>query len=81
MEDIAGSVLPKFSSSDQVKLNMALDFIGINHYTSYYVQDCINSSCEPGFGVSWTEGLYQHSPERKGVPIGESLPVCKILTS
>ena len=47
MEDIAGSVLPKFSSSDQVKLNMALDFIGINHYTSYYVQDCINSSCEP----------------------------------
>ncbi|XP_062088849.1 beta-glucosidase 45-like isoform X2 [Humulus lupulus] len=74
MEDIAGSVLPKFSTSDQEKLNMALEFIGINHYTSYYVQDCINSSCEPGFGVSWTEGLYQQSSERTGVPIGESLP-------
>uniref|UniRef100_A0A803NZT3 Sugar phosphate transporter domain-containing protein n=1 Tax=Cannabis sativa TaxID=3483 RepID=A0A803NZT3_CANSA len=74
MEDIVGSVLPKFSSDDKEKLNMALDFIGINHYSTYYVQDCIDSSCEPGFGVSWTEGLYRQSSERNGVPIGESVP-------
>ena len=56
---------------------MALDFIGINHYTSYYVQDCIYSPCEPGItGVTRTEGLYQQSSERNGVRIGESFPVC-----
>lgn len=74
------SVLPKFTSSDMEKLKMALDFIGINHYTSYYVQDCISSPCEPGFGVSRTEGLFQQSSERNGVPIGESLLVCMVLT-
>ncbi|PON84867.1 Glycoside hydrolase [Trema orientale] len=73
MEDIVESTLPKFSDSEREKLKMGLDFIGINHYTSYYVQDCIYSPCEPGFGVSWTEGLYQQSSERNGIPIGEHL--------
>ena len=71
MEEILGSILPKFSTSDKKKLKMGLDFIGINHYTSYYVQDCLYSHCEPGKGVSKTEGFYQESSERNGVPIGE----------
>ncbi|GMN49847.1 hypothetical protein TIFTF001_019012 [Ficus carica] len=75
MEQILGSVLPKFSTSDKQKLELpGLDFIGINHYTSYYVKDCIASPCEPAVGVTWTEGLYQRSSERNGVPIGESMP-------
>ncbi|PON38392.1 Glycoside hydrolase [Parasponia andersonii] len=74
MEDIVDSILPKFSTSEKEKLKMGLDFIGINHYTSYYVQDCIYSPCEPGFGISRTEGLYRQSSERNGLPVGESVP-------
>ncbi|KAL5578891.1 hypothetical protein UlMin_011333, partial [Ulmus minor] len=72
MKKTLGSLLPKFSTSDKEKLKMAgVDFIGINHYTSYYVQDCIYSPCEPGVGVTWSEGLYRRSSQRNGVPIGE----------
>ncbi|KAL5578892.1 hypothetical protein UlMin_011334 [Ulmus minor] len=71
MEKTLGSLLPKFSTSDKEKLKLGVDFIGINHYTSYYVQDCIESPCEPGIGVTWTEGSYRRSSQRNGVPIGE----------
>lgn len=80
MEQILGNVLPKFSTSNKEKLRVSgLDFIGINHYTGYYVKDCISSPCKPAIGVTWTEGLYQQSSERNGVPIGESIPVCRTL--
>ncbi|KAL5578887.1 hypothetical protein UlMin_011329 [Ulmus minor] len=71
MEKIVGSLLPKFSANDKEKLKMGLDFIGVNHYTSYYIQDCIYSLCEPGLGVTRTEGLYRQSSERNGIAIGE----------
>ncbi|KAK7387786.1 hypothetical protein VNO78_22578 [Psophocarpus tetragonolobus] len=61
MEMILGTILPKFSGSDKAKLKRGLDFIGINHYASYYVRDCVSSVCESGQGVSTTEGLYQQS--------------------
>ncbi|KAJ6935199.1 hypothetical protein NC652_010261 [Populus alba x Populus x berolinensis] len=67
---ILGSTLPKFSSNDKEKLKNGLDFIGINHYTSEYVQDCIFSVCEPGTGASRTEGLARRSQEKDGAPIG-----------
>ncbi|XP_019176011.1 PREDICTED: beta-glucosidase 46-like [Ipomoea nil] len=48
MKDLLGSDLPEFSSNDLEKLKAArLDFIGINHYTTYYVQDCLSSTCDP----------------------------------
>ena len=68
---ILGPILPKFTSIDKAKLKRGLDFIGINHYASYYVRDCISSVCEPGPGITRTEGLYQQTAERNGVPIGE----------
>jgi hypothetical protein len=71
MEMILGSILPKFSSNDKTKLNRGLDFIGINHYASFYVSDCISSVCESGPGVSTTEGLFLQTSEKDGVPIGE----------
>ncbi|KAJ6363991.1 hypothetical protein OIU76_029015 [Salix suchowensis] len=70
MSKILGSNLPRFSRDDKEKLKNGLDFIGINHYTSEYVQDCIFSICEPGTGASWTEGLARRSQEKDGVPIG-----------
>ncbi|KAL3596219.1 hypothetical protein D5086_007856 [Populus alba] len=70
MSKILGSTLPKFSSNDKEKLKNGLDFIGINHYTSEYVQDCIFSVCNPGTGASRTEGLARRSQEKDGAPIG-----------
>ncbi|XP_054777318.1 beta-glucosidase 46-like [Prosopis cineraria] len=75
MEKILGTILPKFSSTEMIKLNKGLDFLGMNYYTSYYVQDCISSKCEPGTGVTRTEGLYLRSTEKNGVPIGEPTPI------
>ncbi|GLT29372.1 hypothetical protein SLA2020_042440 [Shorea laevis] len=71
MQNILGSILPEFSVIEQEKLKNGLDFIGINHYTSYYVQDCIYSLCEPGTGTSMTEGFWRQSSEKNGVHIGE----------
>lgn len=74
MTEILGSSLPEFSGNDKKKLKRGLDFIGINHYTSYYIQDCIFSVCETGRGTSKTEGFARQSQQKDGVPIGE--PVC-----
>ncbi|KAF3451354.1 hypothetical protein FNV43_RR07449 [Rhamnella rubrinervis] len=72
MENVLGSILPKFTSNEIEKLKRTrLDFIGINHYTGFYVQDCMYSPCTPGLGSSKTEGLYLTRFERNGVPIGE----------
>ena len=79
MENTLGSLLPKFSTSDREKLKMGLDFIGLNHYDSFYVKDCIYSPCEPGLGVTWTEGSYLETSERNGVPIGETVCIIIIL--
>ncbi|XP_040958601.1 beta-glucosidase 46 [Gossypium hirsutum] len=71
MQDILGSILPEFSTTEKQKLNKGLDFIGINHYTSYYVQDCMFSACEPGPGTSKMEGYCAQSSQKNGTPIGE----------
>jgi len=73
MTKILGSALPKFSSNDREKLNKGLDFIGINHYTGFYIQDCSFVVCKPGQGGSRTEGLAQQVQEKDGVPIGKSV--------
>ncbi|KAE8673467.1 Beta-glucosidase 45 [Hibiscus syriacus] len=54
MKNILGSIFPVFSTTEKQELNKGLDFIGINHYTSYYVRDCMFSECEPGNGTSKT---------------------------
>ncbi|XP_030968028.1 beta-glucosidase 46-like isoform X1 [Quercus lobata] len=71
MKEILGSILPEFSNNDREMLKNGLDFIGINQYTSYYVQDCISSICEPGPGVTKTEGYYRQSSQKDGMHIGE----------
>ncbi|XVE87822.1 hypothetical protein DITRI_Ditri19aG0019000 [Diplodiscus trichospermus] len=75
MQSILGSILPEFSKTEKEKLKKGLDFIGINHYTSYYVQDCMFSECEPGTGTSRTEGFWQQTPQKNGIPIGEPTDV------
>ncbi|KAL2931525.1 Beta-glucosidase 47 [Bienertia sinuspersici] len=62
MRKILGRNLPRFTKNEKKILIKALDFIGVNHYTSFYAQDCIFSSCKLGGGVTWTEGLYLRTP-------------------
>ncbi|XP_022716068.1 beta-glucosidase 46-like isoform X2 [Durio zibethinus] len=71
MQSIIGSILPEFSTTEKEKLKKGLDFIGINHYASYYVHDCMFSVCEPGSGTSKTEGFWAKSLEKNGTPLGE----------
>ncbi|KAE8728674.1 Beta-glucosidase 46 [Hibiscus syriacus] len=70
MISIVESILPEFSTTEKQKSNKKLDFIGINHYNSYYVQDCIFSACEPGDGTSKTEGYLARSTQKNGIPMG-----------
>ncbi|XP_038690384.1 beta-glucosidase 46-like isoform X3 [Tripterygium wilfordii] len=71
MIEVLGPMLPEFSGNDKEKLKNGLDFIGINHYSSFYVQDCLYSSCEPQLGTSKVAGSYGVASEKNGVPIGE----------
>lgn len=74
MHEILHSDLPTFSKHDLEKLKNGLDFIGINHYTSFYIKDCMFSPCEPGPGASKTEGFSFRTAQKNGIFIGE--PVC-----
>ena len=73
-------MLPNVSTNDEEKLKMGLDFLGVNHYTSYYVQNCLYSQYEPGVGGNRMEGLYRESFETNGVPL-ENLYVNCIIKS
>ncbi|CAL5412013.1 unnamed protein product [Camellia sinensis] len=75
MHEILGPILPMFSKSDLKKMKRGLDFIGINHYTSLYVKDCIFSACERGQGVSRTEGYALKTAMKDGNLIGEPTEV------
>ncbi|KAL5990468.1 hypothetical protein ACLOJK_011370 [Asimina triloba] len=67
MRQILGSRLPIFSSNDRKKLQNELDFIGVNHYSTLYVQDCTFSPCssdEVGDNHALITGI------KDGQPIG-----------
>ncbi|KAJ0440923.1 putative beta-glucosidase [Helianthus annuus] len=73
MKNILGSLLPEFSSNH---LQNGLDFIGINHYTTFYAKDCLHSTCvQQGPCVSKTEGYYLRTPTKNNIPIGEPTAV------
>lgn len=72
MRQVVGSRLPTFSREDKKKLRgNLLDFIGINHYTTEYVMDCMFSSCPNAFSLG--ESLVYVTGERNGVSIGNEV--------
>ncbi|CAI9756588.1 unnamed protein product [Fraxinus pennsylvanica] len=71
MKDILGSALPEFSKNDLSKLQSSLDFIGLNYYAAFYVQDCMFSTCTPIPGTSRTEGFIRQTTKKDGIPLGE----------
>ncbi|XP_058094687.1 beta-glucosidase 18-like [Magnolia sinica] len=72
MRQILGSRLPAFSLNDRRKLQNKLDFIGINHYSTLYVQDCMFFPCntdQEGETYSVLTGV------KDGQPIGPPTPM------
>ncbi|KAF7017507.1 hypothetical protein CFC21_030944 [Triticum aestivum] len=70
MHKILGPTLPEFTLKQKKKLHATkLDFIGLNHYSTWYAKDCIFSPCEmdPMDGDARVLSLV----ERDGVPIGK----------
>ncbi|XP_076886142.1 beta-glucosidase 45-like [Bidens hawaiensis] len=72
MKSILGSLLPELGDD---YLKNGLDFIGINHYTSFYVKDCLHSTCPLGASVTKTEGYYLRTAIKNNIPIGEPTAV------
>lgn len=81
MSQILGPALPYFSKDDLRMMENGLDFIGINHYTSFYAKDCIFSACQQGPGVTKTEGRYLRTPSKDGVLIGEAVCISSKILS
>ena len=68
MRQLLASRLPTFTLEEKRKLQNKLDFIGINHYTTIYVKDCMFSPCK----LDEVEGnaLVYTTAERDGILIG-----------
>ncbi|ONK57356.1 uncharacterized protein A4U43_C10F19250 [Asparagus officinalis] len=70
MRRVLGSRLPTFTDEEKIKLRNGMDFIGVNHYTSLYVKDCMFSPCE--LDKFSGNALVFATSQRNGVPIGAS---------
>lgn len=68
-----GSELPQFSKEEIEYVKGSIDFIGLNHYTTLYSEDCIYSNCTEGADHA-IKGYQQRKTDRDGIRIGE--PVC-----
>lgn len=72
MVNLLGSALPQFSKNEIKNLKRyKSDFLGINHYTSYFIQDCLISTCNSGDGASRSEGFALKLIQKGNIPIGE----------
>ncbi|XP_015691520.1 LOW QUALITY PROTEIN: beta-glucosidase 18-like [Oryza brachyantha] len=65
---LLGERLPSFSPEDRRRLRYKLDFIGVNHYTTLYVKDCVFSACPLGKQTQHARAAVVG--ERNGLPIG-----------
>lgn len=71
MRKILGPNLPEFTLKQKKKLQATkLDFIGLNHYTTLYLKDCIFSPCEVD-PIDGDARVVSSATGRDGVLIGE----------
>ncbi|KAG5546300.1 hypothetical protein RHGRI_018465 [Rhododendron griersonianum] len=70
MRHYHGNELPSFSPEEKEIIKGSIDFIGLNHYSTFYVKDCISSSCALG-GDRPIRGFSNTTGYRDGVPIGD----------
>ncbi|XP_060190160.1 beta-glucosidase 18-like isoform X2 [Lycium barbarum] len=45
MRQYHGRKLPRFSSEEAILIKNSTDFIGLNHYTTWFAKDCLHSNC------------------------------------
>ncbi|XP_015081718.2 beta-glucosidase 18-like [Solanum pennellii] len=45
MRHYHGKKLPRFSFEEKLLIKKSIDFIGINHYSTLFVKDCLHSNC------------------------------------
>ncbi|XP_042518471.1 beta-glucosidase 18-like [Macadamia integrifolia] len=69
MHEYLGPLLPTFSLQEKEKLMNKLDFIGVNHYTTLYAQDCLYSQCNSV--TSQVDAFVNPTGVRDGRPIGD----------
>ncbi|XP_010023759.2 beta-glucosidase 18 [Eucalyptus grandis] len=70
MRQVLGSRLPTYSAEERKKLlEGKLDFIGVNHYTTLYVKDCMFSSCASPYSLG--DAFVYLTGEKDGAYIGE----------
>ena len=73
MRQILGPNLPKFTKGEKQLLKNQIDFIGINHYETLYIKDCIHSLCD--LDTYAGDALVTESAERNGILIGKPVKV------
>uniref|UniRef100_A0A453ABN0 Uncharacterized protein n=1 Tax=Aegilops tauschii subsp. strangulata TaxID=200361 RepID=A0A453ABN0_AEGTS len=80
MHKLLSSNLPKFTSEEKSLLQKnKADFIGINHYTTIYVKDCISSPCDlKAYEAYEANALVLATGERDGVAIGRPVRTASI---
>ncbi|XP_077214617.1 beta-glucosidase 6-like [Tasmannia lanceolata] len=66
--------LPEFSKNQSDALKSSLDFVGINHYTTYYAMDITNSSFYKNMlnNDTFVDAGALPTPIRNGEPIGDT---------
>lgn len=58
MQTIVGSRLPKFTEEEVKMVKGSMDFVGINHYTTYYMYDPHQSKPKNlGYQQDWNAGF------------------------
>lgn len=70
MQKIVGDRLPSFSPQQTALVQGSADYIGINHYTSYYVKHYVNLT-HMSYANDWQAKI---SYDRNGVLIGKQVP-------
>lgn len=76
MRKYLGNDLPKFSKDEVEMVKGSLDFLGINHYTSFYAIDCFHSTdctASDNRPIKGYAGRTVNNPD--GVPIGDEMGV------
>ncbi|XP_021754801.1 beta-glucosidase 18-like isoform X2 [Chenopodium quinoa] len=75
MRKYLGKDLPKFSKEEVELLKGSIDFIGINHYSTFYALDCFNSNDCTSTENRAIGGYTGRAIARNGIPIGDEMGV------
>ncbi|KAF2286324.1 hypothetical protein GH714_014134 [Hevea brasiliensis] len=69
MRSIVGHRLPRFTKAQSKTLKGSYDFLGVNYYTAYYVEDAAFSS---NVNLSYTTDNHVNlTTEKNGIPLGQ----------